>query len=43
MNTGMWDHPVTDEHLDKIKNWNFKIIKPISKVLMCGEALFCLV
>ena len=37
MNTGMWNHPVTEEHLDKLEKWGFEIIRPISKVLMCGE------
>lgn len=38
MNTYMWNHPATDEHLQKIKRWfNVIIIPPIEKKLACGD------
>jgi phosphopantothenoylcysteine decarboxylase len=40
MNTRMWRHPATNEHIDKIRKWydiTFQIIPPISKKLACGE------
>jgi len=37
MNTSMWNHPVTSEHLERITKWGYTVIEPISKVLMCGD------
>jgi len=38
MNTKMWNHPITREQLNKLRNWyNINIINPISKELACGE------
>jgi phosphopantothenoylcysteine decarboxylase len=37
MNTAMWDHPATFEHLNKITQWGAKIIQPIEKTLACGD------
>lgn len=38
MNTKMWVHPVTSEHLQKLKGWfPFKVVSPISKKLACGD------
>lgn len=37
MNTHMWYHPVTEEHLHKIRSWGVDIIEPISKKLACGD------
>lgn len=37
MNTRMYEHPVTKEHLDKISSWGIKIIPPIEKTLFCGD------
>ena len=38
MNTLMWDHPFTVEHVKKLtENLGWKCIHPISKKLMCGE------
>jgi phosphopantothenoylcysteine decarboxylase len=37
MNTMMWDHPITSEHLFKLTSWGFVIIDPIEKTLMCGD------
>jgi phosphopantothenoylcysteine decarboxylase len=44
MNTAMWEHPVTAEHLRKIgdewgtsnKGW-FKVLRPVEKELACGD------
>lgn len=37
MNTKMWNHPITKEHIAKIKSWGIKVIDPISKELFCGD------
>lgn len=31
MNTSMWNHPVTSEHLERITKWGYTVIEPISK------------
>lgn len=38
MNTNMWNHPVTKEHLEKIKSWGIKVVEPVEKTLFCGDA-----
>ena len=35
MNTYMWEHPITQEHLAKLKEWGALIVKPQSKMLAC--------
>jgi phosphopantothenoylcysteine decarboxylase len=37
MNTKMWEHPITREHLNKLQSWGYIIVEPQSKVLACGE------
>ncbi len=37
MNTQMWLHPVTIEHLSKIESWGIKVIWPVEKTLFCGD------
>jgi phosphopantothenoylcysteine decarboxylase len=37
MNTLMWEHPLTKTQLKTLKKWGYQIIKPISKVLACGD------
>ena len=36
MNTHMWNHPLTQEHITKIKSFGYVEIPCISKTLMCG-------
>ena len=47
MNTNMWNHPITREHLDKLIKWNmlkqrlsvtsqFNIVYPVKSTLACG-------
>ena len=36
MNTGMWDNPVTQENIEKLKKRGFHIIEPGSGRLACG-------
>ena len=36
MNTHMWDHPVTEDNLQKLRGWGYKIVEPQSKMLACG-------
>lgn len=37
MNTRMYDHPLTQEHIEKLKCWGYYEIPCISKTLMCGD------
>lgn len=37
MNTQMWLHPCTKNHLDTLKSWNINVIYPTVKKLECGE------
>lgn len=37
MNTRMWDHPITKNHIETLKSWGHFEIKCISKKLMCGD------
>lgn len=37
MNTNMWTHPVTKEHLEKLKSWGIEIVEPVEKTLFCGD------
>lgn len=38
MNTQMWLHPITKEHLERIeKYYNLTVIQPVAKRLACGE------
>lgn len=36
MNTYMWEHPVTQEHVIKLKHWGAKFVMPQCKMLACG-------
>ena len=38
MNTMMWDHPITEEQITKLRTWGLTIVDPIAKVLMCGDS-----
>ncbi|KAF9423840.1 hypothetical protein HW555_000898, partial [Spodoptera exigua] len=37
MNTRMWEHPITAQQINLLKQWGHTEIPPISKTLMCGE------
>jgi phosphopantothenoylcysteine synthetase/decarboxylase len=37
MNVKMWEHPITKEHIDKIKSWGITVVDPIEKKLFCGD------
>jgi phosphopantothenoylcysteine decarboxylase len=37
MNTFMYEHVITEEQLNILKSWNYKIIEPIEKLLVCGD------
>lgn len=37
MNTHMWEHPVTAEHIAKLNAWGYIEVPCISKTLMCGD------
>lgn len=37
MNTRMWEHPITKQHIDTLLSWNHIEISCISKKLMCGD------
>jgi len=36
MNTVMWNHPVTHEHITKLQKWGYHIIQPQRKMLACN-------
>jgi phosphopantothenoylcysteine decarboxylase len=37
MNTFMFEHIITNQQLNVLKSWGYKIIDPIEKLLMCGD------
>ena len=37
MNTMMWTHPITRQHLDTLSLWGYQHMAPIEKTLMCGD------
>lgn len=37
MNTQMWNHPITLEHIKKIESWGVTVVPPTSKKLYCGD------
>ena len=37
MNTKMWNHPITQEHISKIKSWGILVVEPVEKTLFCGD------
>lgn len=41
MNTSMWDHPITFDHISYLKQkLKWKCIDPIEKTLICGDQGF---
>jgi phosphopantothenoylcysteine decarboxylase len=37
MNTFMWEHPATAEHLRILREWGATVVEPVSKALACGD------
>jgi len=37
MNTVMWEHPSTAQHLRTLESWGYRILPPASKRLACGD------
>jgi len=37
MNTNMWENPVTQDNIDKLKKYGWKIINPIQGMLACND------
>uniref|UniRef100_A0A8C6WGL6 Phosphopantothenoylcysteine decarboxylase n=1 Tax=Neogobius melanostomus TaxID=47308 RepID=A0A8C6WGL6_9GOBI len=37
MNTAMWNHPITAEHVSRLQTFGYKEIPCISKKLVCGD------
>ncbi|XP_037825472.1 phosphopantothenoylcysteine decarboxylase-like [Lucilia sericata] len=37
MNTRMFDHPITQEHITKLKTWGYHEVATVAKTLMCGD------
>mmetsp|Transcript_89110 Transcript_89110/g.195200 ORF Transcript_89110/g.195200 Transcript_89110/m.195200 type:complete len:344 (+) Transcript_89110:205-1236(+) len=37
MNTIMWEHPITNQHIRKLEWWGASIVEPVSKKLACGD------
>lgn len=38
MNTHMWEHPLTAEHIQKLKSFGYSEIPCIAKTLVCGDS-----
>ncbi|XP_026738825.1 phosphopantothenoylcysteine decarboxylase-like [Trichoplusia ni] len=36
MNARMWEHPITRQHIDTLKDWGYIEIPPANKKQMCG-------
>lgn len=37
MNTKMWDHPITSQHISILESWGYTLVPCIAKTLMCGD------
>jgi phosphopantothenoylcysteine decarboxylase len=37
MNTAMWQHPITAQHIIILKTFGYNLIMPIHKKLACGD------
>lgn len=37
MNTRMWDHPLTAQHIDALRSWGYIEVPCVAKTLMCGD------
>jgi phosphopantothenoylcysteine decarboxylase len=37
MNTFMWEHPTTNEHLNRLRSWGVQVIPPVEKELACKD------
>ncbi len=33
----MWDHPITQVHLNTLQSWGWAVISPVSKLLACKD------
>ncbi|XP_074651027.1 phosphopantothenoylcysteine decarboxylase-like [Tubulanus polymorphus] len=40
MNVSMWDHPITNQHIETLKQWGYTEIPCIKKKLACGDIGF---
>lgn len=37
MNTRMWEHPTTAEHLRRVRAWGVRVVDPVEKELACSD------
>lgn len=37
MNTRMWEHPLTKQHIDVLRSWGYIEVPCVAKTLMCGD------
>ncbi len=37
MNTLMWKHPLTGQHLATLEKWGVEVVPPVEKKLVCGD------
>jgi len=37
MNTFMWEHPITSEHISRLVSMGYTQVPPIRKTLACGD------
>lgn len=33
----MWDHPITQVHLNTLNSWGWSVVSPVSKLLACKD------
>lgn len=37
MNTRMWEHPITETHLELLRSWGIRVVLPVEKKLACED------
>ena len=37
MNTQMWEHPITAQQIQTLRQFGYRVIDPIVKLLACGD------
>lgn len=37
MNTNMWENPITQENIERLKKFGWKVISPVEGMLACGD------
>lgn len=37
MNTKMYNHPLTEQQINRLQEWGYYLVPVIEKTLMCGD------